>query len=344
MPATIYALTRRHLAKWALALTLATVSGTVPALADDAKPEVIRIGSTAPGHLKFILERHRKVLQEELAKDGIKLELTTFDGGSAASVALGSGAIEFTYIGNNPSLRLAATGADVKLIGLSSWVRTNETQIVVKPDSPIKTIADLKGKKVAYLSGTVRHSTFAKALKTVGLSLSDVESVNLGIENSGPALTRGDVDAIVESTGPVQKLIESGQARLVFDGGVDGKPEWAVPHLISVNGEFARKYPDLVTRVLAADIKAARWADANPEETIKIFVSETGNSEAAVRSTYPDGKFWQDPQITEEAIASLKGEESFMAEAGLLKGKVDYSKWVDRSFYDAAVKSLAASN
>jgi sulfonate transport system substrate-binding protein len=335
---------RRTLLKLALALSILPAAGLSPAFADEAKPEVIRIGSTAPGHLKFILYRNKKLLDQEFAKDGIKIELTTFDGGSAATVALGSGAIDFTYIGNNPSLRLAATGADVKLVGLSSWNRSNETQIVVKPDSPIQKIEELKGKKVAYLSGTVRHSTFAKALKAAGLSINDVESLNLGIESSGPALSRGDIDAIVESTGPVQKLVEKKQARVIFDAGVSGSPEWAVPHLISVNGDFARKYPDIVTRLIAVDIAAARWADANPEETIAIFVKETGNSDNAVRATYPDGKFFQDPEITDDAVRALEGEETFMADSGLLKGKVNYETWIDRSFYEAAQKRVAASN
>lgn len=342
-PSSLRAL-RRTVLKLALGLSILPVSGLGPALADEAKPQVIRIGSTAPGHLKFILFRNQKLLEKEFARDGIKVELTTFDGGSAATVALGSGAIDFTYIGNNPSLRLAAAGADVKLIGLSSWNRSNETQIVVKPDSPIQRIEDLKGKKVAYLSGTVRHSTFAKALKAAGLGIGDVESLNLGLDSSGPALARGDVDAVVESTGPVQKLVEEGQARVIFDAGVSGSPEWAVPHLISVNGGFARKYPEIVTRLLAVDIATARRADANPQETISIFTKETGSSEKAVQATYPEGKFFQNPEITDEAIRSLQGEETFMADAGLLKGKVKYESWVDRSFYETALKRVAASN
>lgn len=322
------------------AAALAPLAGSVPSWAAD-KPEVIRIGSTAPGHLKFILFRNKKLLEQEFARDGIRIELATFDGGGPASVAIGSGAIEFTYIGNNPSLRLGAAGADVKAVGLSSWVPSNETLIVVRPDSPLQKIGELKGKKVAVLTGTVRHSTFAKALKDVGVSIKDVELLNIGIESSGPALARGDVDAIVESTGPAQKLVDVGGARVIFDAGVSGKKEWAVPHVISVNGTFARKYPDIVARVLAVDIATARWADANPEETIQIFVKETGSSEKAVRSTYADGKFWQDPRITDEAVRSLQGEEAFMAESGLLKGKVDYDKWIDRSHYEAALKKLA---
>jgi sulfonate transport system substrate-binding protein len=313
-----------------------------PALAAD-KPDVIRIGSTAPGHLKFILFRKKNLLDQEFAKDGIKVELTTFDGGGPASLAIGSGAIEFTYIGNDPSLRLAAVGADVKAIGLSSWVPSNETLIIVRSDSPIQKIEELKGKKVAYLAGTVRHATFAKALKEVGLSLKDVESLNIGIDSSGPALARGDIEAIVESTGPAQKLVDAGAARVIFDAGKDGKPEWAVPNVISVNGAFARKYPDIVTRLMAVDIAAARWADANAEETIRIFVAETGSSEKAVRDTYNQGKFWQDPDITEQAVRALQGEEAFMAEAGLITGKVDYGKWIDRSFYEAALKKLASN-
>lgn len=335
-------LSRRRVVQALGLATLAPLAGIIPARADD-KPEVIRIGSTAPGHLKFILYRNKKLLEQEFAKDGIRVELATFDGGGPASVALGSGAIEFTYIGNNPSLRLGAAGADVKAIGLSSWVPSNETLIVVRPDSLLKTIAELKGKKVAVLTGTVRHSTFAKALKEAGVSIKEVELLNIGIESSGPALARGDIDAIVESTGPAQKLVDAGGAKVLFDAGVSGKREWAVPHVLSVNGTFARKYPDIVARLLAIDIETARWADAHPEETIQIFVRETGSSEKAVRATYQGGKFWQDPTITDGALRALQAEEAFMAEAGLLKGKVDYNSWIDRSYYDAALKKLASN-
>jgi sulfonate transport system substrate-binding protein len=336
-----FSLSRRSLIKAiGASAAIAPFSGFTPAIAQ-SKPDVIRIGSTAPGHLKFILYRNKKLLEDEFAKDGIKIELATFDGGGPASTAIGSGAIEFTYIGNNPSLRLGAKGVDVKAIGLSSWVPSNETLVVVAANSKIQKIEELKGKKVAYLEGTVRHSTFAKALKAAGVSIKDVESLNIGIDSSGPALARGDIDALVESTGPATKLVETGAARVIFDAGKSGKPEWAVPHVLSVNGEFARKYPEIVTRLLAVDIQTARWADANPEETIQIFVKETGNSDQAVRAVYPAGKFYQSPEITPKAIEALKGEEAFMAESGLLKGAVDYDKWIDRSFYEAALKKIS---
>lgn len=329
-------------------LAAAVAIGAVPfagaASAADAKPDAIRIGSTAPGHFKFILFRHQKLLEKEFEADGIPIELTTFDGGSAASVALGSGALDVTYIGNNPSLRLAASGANVKLVGLSSWLPSNETLVLTRADSDIQTLADLKGKRVGYLAGTVRHSTFAKALEAQGLTIDDVESLNIGIESSGPALARGDIDAIVEGQGAAQRLVEAGQARIVFDAAKDGRPEWAVPHAISVNGDFAQRYPGIVERILKVDIAAAEWVDANPEEAISIFVQETGNSEAAVRATYADGRFYQNPEITPAAVEALKGEEAFMAKAGLLQGTIDYDRWIDRSFLEAATAERTAGN
>ncbi|EJJ29678.1 aliphatic sulfonate ABC transporter substrate-binding protein [Rhizobium sp. CF142] len=331
---------RRTLLSGLAALALGSAALSTPALAED-KPDVIRIGSTAPGHLKFILERHSGSLAKEFEKDGIKVEFIAFtNGGSEATTALATGAVEFIYTGNNPALRVAAAGADVKAIGLSSFVKENGSAIIVKTDSPIKSLADLKGKKVAYLTGTVRHSTFAKALKSAGLSLNDVESLNLAFDASGPALVRGDVDAVVESGDVAAKLVDTGQARVILDA--SSHPEWSAPFLISANGEFVRKYPDLVKRLLKVDIETARWADAHPEDTIKIFVDETKSSEKSVRKTYKDNLFYQDPKITPEALASLKSEEQFMADAKLLKGSVDYDKWIDTSFLDAAYREVDA--
>jgi sulfonate transport system substrate-binding protein len=331
-------LTRRHLGLGLAAFLGATA---LPAPAQEANlPDAIRIGSTAPGHLKFILFRNLGLLEKEFEAEGIPVELVTFDGGSEASVALGSGQLDLMYTGNNPALRLAASGADVITVGLSSWNPLNETVVIARADGDIDSIDDLKGRNVAYLAGTVRHSNFSKALETVGLTTEDVESFNFGIETAGPALARGDVDAIVESRSTVQTLIDQGLAKVVFDGAEH--PEWVSPYPITVNGEFAREYPEVLARILAVDIQTAAWADAHPEETIRIFAEETGRPVEAIQATYPDNAFHQAPEITQAAIDSLKEEEAFMSTNGLLEGSVDWDRWVDRVPYEAALQLLQA--
>lgn len=168
-----------------------------------------------------------------------------------------------------------------------------------------------------------------------------MDSLNLAFEASGPALVRGDVDAIVETGDVAAKLVDAGQDRVLLDA--NDHPEWAAPYIISVNSEFTRKYPDILARLLKVDIELSRWAEAHPDDTTKNFSDETKSSEKAVRKTYADGHFYQDPRITDAAVTSLKGEEAFMAEAKLRKGSVDYDKWIDRSYLDARYK-LADAN
>lgn len=294
--------------------------------------KVIRIGSTAPGHFKFILNQQKGWLDDEFKKDGIKIEYSTFNGGQDVMTALATGSLDFAYTGTDPAVRTAASGADINLVGISSFGKDGASSIAVKADSPIKSIADLKGKKVAFLTGTVRHATIGKALKANGLSLSDIEGINLAFDASGPALLRGDVDAVVESVTTFTPLLNNGSVRIIFDGKTH--PELATPNAISASGDFVRKYPDLVKRLLKVDVATSQWADDNYEEAIKVFSEGTKQEVGAVKKNYPDGKFYQDPKITEEAINSFKSEEDFLKDASLLTGSIDYNKWVNSSFID----------
>src|ERR1700712_3405865 len=153
---------RRTLLQGMMAVPIGMTAMGRSAVAAD-KPTIIRIGSTAPGHLKFILARHSGAFEKEFEKDSIKIEQVLFtNGGSEATTALATGAVEVTYTGNNPALRVAASGADVKAVGLSSFPKADGSAIIVRADTPFKSVADLKGKKVAFLFGTVRHSIFSK--------------------------------------------------------------------------------------------------------------------------------------------------------------------------------------
>jgi aliphatic sulfonates family ABC transporter substrate-binding protein len=309
----------------------------------EEKVSVIRIGSTAPGHLKFILFQEKGWMDEEFARDGIKVEYYPFTGGgSEAMAALASSSLDFAYTGADPALRTAAAGADIKLIALSSFGNpvSGASSIIVRNDSKIQSVKDLKGKKVAYLKGTMRHATTIKALHTEGMSIKDIESFNLNFEASGPALIRGDIDALVESETTVYKLLSEKAARTIWKG--RDHPEFASPaSVVNVRGDFAKKHPEIVKRVLKVDLKTAQWADENPDETIKIYSKATKKDEKNVKEfSYPENKFYQNPQITDRALQSLKDEEQFMKENGLMEGKVDFNSWIDKSFLDSALGEL----
>jgi len=322
-------------------ILLATVSVTVGYAAyhnvhhPEEKVTVIRIGSTAPGHLKFILGREKGWWDQEFARDGIKVEYYPFSGGGQeAMTALATGGLDIAYTASTPALRTAGSGANVKLIGLSSYGRpgVGGNVFAVRKDSPINAVKDLKGKKVAFLTGTSGHSSIAKALKFVGLSLKDIDGLNLAFEASGPALVRGDIDAISGNLTTFTPLLETGSIRVIPD--LRPRAEWSNPSAISANGDFLKKHPSLVKRFLKIDLEAARWADANPAETIRIFSGATKKIESAVQRDYPDNKFYQYPRIIPKAIEGFKAEEAFLQEAGLANGGVDYGRWIDSSIID----------
>ncbi len=316
---------------------IAGVSGIIVALSNsqgsEEKLSVIRIGSDAGSYLKFILIEQKRWMDEEFAKDRIKVEYYTFAGGAAAQVALASGSLDFAYTGSNPSLRTAAAGADTRLIAIASFGNpVGGSSIIVRNDSAIKSVKDLKGKKVGYLTGTGRHSSLEKALNSEGMStLQDIESINLDFANSGPALIRGDIDALAEGESTTFPLTSTGQARAIWKG-KDHPEIKSAPSAVTVRGDFAKKHPDIVKRFLKIDLKAAQWADENPDETIKINSNSTKQAEKVIRMKYPANitTFYLDPRITDETIQSLKSEVEFLRTNKLLDGELNIDSWVLR--------------
>jgi aliphatic sulfonates family ABC transporter substrate-binding protein len=304
------------------------------------KIELVRIGSTAPGHLKFILFQQLGLLEKEFEKDGIEFEFYPFvGGGSPAVTALATGGVDIVYTGADPALRVSASGADVYLIGLSSFDRGGGTSsIAVEVNSPIQTVADLRGKKIAFLTGTMRHNLLTRALKLEGISLDDIEGTNLSFDASGPALLRGDVDAVVEGTSTLAPLLSTGSIRLILDGEQINRPEWSFPSVISANGEFVRNNPDVVKRILRVDYELSNWVDKHYDETIAAFAKGTDQSIDAIKKNYKDRKFYQGPILSQEALQALRDEEAFLLEAGLSNGVIDYDKWVQGGYLDAAIK------
>lgn len=306
-------------------------------------PRQINIGSTAPGHMKFILHQHLGWLEEELAEKGIEVNWYPFvDGGSAVVTALATGSLDVAYTGNNPALRVGALDTGIHLIGLSSFTPSGGSSIVVAADSPYQSVADLEGKRVAYLQGTVRHSTLAKALGLHELTTGDIQSINMPFSSSGPALLRGEIDALVESENTAHELLRSGAARILLNG-VD-YPEWSAPSAIQTRADIIRDYPELLETLLEVDLRVSQWADENYDETIAIHAAATNLNEELLRATYSDGRFYQDPLITPEAIEAFQLEEAFMSEAGLLRGQVNYDTWVEERFVNAVYERAGLEN
>ena len=120
----------------------------------------------------------------------VDVELSEWASGVDQNTAFAAGEIDFSSMGNIPAVSGAASGYGTKILAVN-YLYDNEYVLAARADSGIKTTADLKGKNVGTYVGTVTHYAVAKYLEKAGLTLDDVNLLNVGAE-AVTSLRNGD--------------------------------------------------------------------------------------------------------------------------------------------------------
>lgn len=229
-----------------------------------AKPESVRVDFAYYNPVSLVL-KDKGWLEEDLAKDNVKVEWIQSLGSNKALEFLNSRSLDFGSTAGAAALIGKANGNPIKSIYVYS--KPEWTALVTKADSPIRSVTDLKGKKVAATRGTDPYIFLLRALDQAGLSDKDVEIVQLQHADGKAALERGDVDAWAGLDPHMAKAEVESNARLFFRN-----PEFNSYGVLNVRDEFAKSYPAYVERVLTAYEKARQWAIQNPAELKGILV------------------------------------------------------------------------
>jgi sulfonate transport system substrate-binding protein len=290
------------------------------AFAADALKE-IRLDWATYNPVSMILKQKR-LLEKEFAKEGISIVWVQSAGSNKALEFLNAGSIDFGSTAGSAALVARINGNPIKSIYVYS--RPEWTALVTTKDSPIKTIADLRGKRVAVTRGTDPHIFLVRALLGAGLSEKDITPVLLQHADGKTALIRGDVDAWA-GLDPMmaQAEIEEG-ARLFFR-----KPEANTWGILNVREQFLKEHPDEARRVLAAYEEARKYALANYDELKKSFIGVTRLSDTVV-----DKQLKERTQLTHSHISASQRESILAAglalqQAGVIDGKVDVKASLD---------------
>jgi NitT/TauT family transport system substrate-binding protein len=269
---------RRHFALFLSALALLATNacgsekkpGPAAAKVDQVNIGVIPIVDVAPIYLgaqKGFFDSRK-----------IKLNLTPAQGGAVIVPGVISGQYQFGF-SNVISLLLAQSkGLPVKVVSNgnnSTGVDGKDFgSVMVKADSPIKTAADLAGKKVAIntlknISDTVVRASVRKA----GGDPSKVTFVELAFPDMGPALAAGRVDAAFPVE-PFQTALRKQGMRSIASSWVDAAPNLTVAAYFT-SKELIAKNPDLVKRFTAAMQESLAYADTHPDDVRKILSTYT---------------------------------------------------------------------
>jgi sulfonate transport system substrate-binding protein len=153
---------------------------------------VVRIGHQRFGALFYL--KAKNSLENRLAKMGWSVEWTEFAAGPPILEAIGKGKIDQGYAGVAPPIFAQSEGVPFVYIANDSAL-PGSIGIIVPQDSPIRTLADLKGKKIAATQKTASHYLLIRALTQGGLQLKDAQFVDLPPPKAQEAFVRGEVDA-----------------------------------------------------------------------------------------------------------------------------------------------------
>jgi sulfonate transport system substrate-binding protein len=184
---------RREFLKWSIG-TAAVAAVSRPAGAKvDVKASVkeIRIGYQKNGVL--VITRQQAALEQHFAPQGIDVKWVEFSSGPPMLEAMNVGSVDYGAVGDSPPVFAQSAGAN--LVYAAGESSTNGQGILVQANSPIRTIADLKGKRVGFTKGSSAHNIVVQTLEKANLTYADITPVYLTPPDAGPAFANGSIDA-----------------------------------------------------------------------------------------------------------------------------------------------------
>ncbi|MUI13491.1 PhnD/SsuA/transferrin family substrate-binding protein [Massilia dura] len=340
---------RRNIVTRSFRLVAAIALAGAAAQAFAAAPAVIRVGVASPAHgsppgisgSSIAIAHATGAIEQEFKADNIKVEWFFFKGaGPAVNEALSNKQLDFAFQGDLPSIIGKAAGLKTRLI-LATGIRAN-LYLAVPPDSTIRKVEDLRGKRVAFFKGTNGQLPINRLLAAHGLAEKDLRVVNLDTATSQAALTTKDIDAVFGGYDLI-KLRDKGVARIVYTSKGDSPVFTRQSHML-VTDDFAGKYPEQTRRFVKAVVKAARWSsdDANREEVFRMW-ARPGTAKLEHWKEDYEGQPLRtrlsplfDPFLTERYKDAVEHAYQFR----LIRRKFDVDTWIDRSFLNATLKEL----
>lgn len=275
------------------------------------------------------IAKEKGFLDEELSKIGVKAELVPFTGaGPAINEALASKNVDIGLLGDVPAIIGKASGIDTQLIIPAG--SNNTAALLIPSSSNVTSVKDLKGKKVATQKGSYMHRILVKVLEANGLTVSDIEFVNLTAQDAAASLVAKGVDAIVVGGVVEAKLVLNKDAKILLD--CSKNPEWIGASAGVVRTEYANENPEIISAVIKA-LDRARDLSKNDTSVPKDQWVKAGNSKETYDFLYPDNEYRYDIEFTDKYIEKIKDVEKFLKDNSLIKNDVDVDKWINKSFY-----------
>lgn len=258
-----------------LATAIAALSFAIPSVSMAQSTQSLRIGYQKYGTLSVL--KGRGTLEKRLASRGIEVKWTEFPAGPVLLEGLNVGSLDFGSVGEAPPIFAQAAGANLVYVANEPPAPLSEG-ILVPKGSTIKSVAELKGKKIALNKGSNVHYLLLKALEKAGLAYTDVETIFLPPSDARAAFERGSVDAWVIWDPFFAAAEKQIGARIL----IDGKGLVSNHQFFLATRAYAEKNPDLVKILIDELDKVDQWSQHNLKQVAAILSAQTGLEPAIV--------------------------------------------------------------
>ncbi len=266
-------------------------------------------------------------LQEEFDAVGAAYTWQEFKSGPLVNEAVAAGEADLGFMADLPAIIAKSSGQPIEIVSNVAYGEKG-LAVLVKADSDISSVAELKGRKVAYATGSYAQHLLAVLLDKEGLKLDDVESINLGAGDQPAALASGEVDAIVIWEQYISQLTSDGTAKVLADGtGV--KRGNMITYILS---DYADQNPDVVKAWIRALNRGNELLENDPDAAAEAVAEDFGVTTELMRKIIDN--FTYSTELTDEDIEEITAVKDFSLDAGIISEDVDISTFINTEYLD----------
>lgn len=260
----------------------------------------------------------RGTLEKALEPLGFKVSWDEYLAGPQQLEALNAGSLDLASTAESPPVFSQAAGAPLVYLATTP-INGKLVSLLVPTASTVKSIEDLKGKRIAFQKASIGHYLTVKALQKEGLKLTDVESVFLPPPDANAAFAAGSVDAWFIWEPFVTRNVNKKVGRVLLDGG-NGLRD--TTNFYSTRREFLEKHPEVLKVFFEELEKTETWAKENPKEITELLAPVTQLDVASLQTIY-DKTEWGVRPITPTIISKQQDVADLWFSLNLIPKKVD---------------------
>ena len=272
------------------------------------------------------LLKTRGDLERRLAPLGVKVEWSNYPAGPQLLEALGVGSVDLGSTGESPAIFAQAAGTPlVYVANIPPTGGDGEGQAILVPkDSPIKTIADLKGKKVAFQKASSAHNFVIQIVERAGLQYKDIQPIYLAPPDARPAFETGAIDAWAVWDPFLAAAQKKSQARVL----VNSKGIFTAGGFYLSSHDFVQKHADILKIALEEVNKTSDWAYTHKDEAAELISRDTGIELATLKLLTSRTQRAGIRPVDEEVIKAQQIVADNFYKIGLLPHKINVREGV----------------